>query len=198
MVFPTELYTDGSSLRNPGASGLAYVIRYWVDNNDTGTPELKQIECSQAYRLSTNNRMEIIAVITGISAILEKVKSMEIDTNQINVFTDSEYVSNAINQNWIGKWVSNNWMTSGYQGRSPSPVKNKDLWEKIVNLQIELKDNGINLSISHVKGHSDNEFNNKCDQLAVAASNSGENSLIDEGYESTLVRDNKYRNNPLV
>ena len=89
-------------------------------------------------------------------------------------------------------------MTSGYQGRSPSPVKNKDLWEKVVNLQIELKDNGINLSISHVKGHSDNEFNNKCDQLAVAASNSGENSLIDEGYESTLVRDNKYRNNPLV
>ena len=63
MKQPIELYTDGSSLRNPGASGLAYLIRYWEDTQNEGTPEPKIIEGSDSYRLSTNNRMEIMAVI---------------------------------------------------------------------------------------------------------------------------------------
>lgn len=187
MLFPVELYTDGSSLRNPGASGLAYIIRYWVDPNNTGTPESQQIEFSQAYRLSTNNRMEIMAVITGLKDVLSKVRASTIQTNQINIFTDSEYVSNAINQNWLSKWQSNNWMTSGYRDRSPSAVKNKDLWEQVLEVQGELKNEGINFTISHVQGHADNQFNNRADELAQAASNSGENSLIDETYEEIYV-----------
>lgn len=185
MSSPIELYTDGSSLRNPGASGLAYIIRYWSDPEHTGPSDATNIEFSQAYRLSTNNRMEIMAVIEGVNAILENIKSGTFDGVQINVFTDSEYVCNAINQNWISKWQSNNWMTSGFR-KPPSPVKNKDLWEKVVGLQREVRDSGMTLTITHVQGHSDNEFNNRCDQLAVDASNNGDKYLVDQVYEDSV------------
>ena len=66
----TEIYTDGSSLKNPGASGLAYIIRYWVDKNETEMPEAKIIEGNQGFRLSTNNRMEIMAGILNVSIMI--------------------------------------------------------------------------------------------------------------------------------
>ena len=116
------------------------------------------------------------------------------DYGQINLFTDSEYFANAVNQNWISKWMSNNWMTSGFRGSAPKPVKNKDLWMQIIEIQDKLKQLGIVWSISHVKGHADNEFNNRCDQLAVAASNNGANQKIDEGYESTTTIANRPNN----
>ena len=196
MKQPIELYTDGSSLRNPGSSGLAYLIRYWEDTTNEGTPEPKIIEGSDSYRLSTNNRMEIMAVICGMNNIIHM---METGTfagyYQINLFTDSEYVANAINQNWISKWVSNNWMTSGFKGSNSKPVKNKDLWQQIIDIQDKLKSLGISWTISHVKGHSDNEFNNRCDQLAVQASNNTTNQKIDVGYESTTTIGNRPNNN---
>lgn len=195
MKMPIELYTDGSSLRNPGASGLAYLIRVWVDPDNTGTPEPQLIEGSQGFRLSTNNRMEIMAVIYGMKLILEKIQSGEFNGySQIDTFTDSEYFANAINQNWISKWVSNNWMTSGFRNTPPKPVKNKDLWQQIIEIQDKAKSLGINWTITHVKGHSDNDFNNRCDELAVAASNNGSNHLVDEGYESTTTIANRPNN----
>ena len=189
-TMPIELYTDGSSLKNPGASGLAYIIRYWVDGNEEDLnfmPESKIIEGSQGFRLSTNNRMEIMAGIFGIRKVIECIKDGIINNvyKQINLSSDSEYFCNAVNQRWINKWVQNNWMTSGFRGSAPKSVKNKDLWEQVIELQEELQRLGIALTLIHIKGHNGHEFNEKADKLAVAASNDSTNHLIDEVYEKT-------------
>ncbi len=185
ITMPIEIYTDGSSLRNPGASGLAYIIRYWDTPEGAELPDVKTIEFSQGFRLSTNNRMEIMAGIWAVRAVMEKVKNGEfIGASQINLFTDSEYFAKAINQRWLDRWSQNNWMTSGFQGSKPKPVKNQDLWEQVLVFQNDLKQMGLAFSITHVNGHSGHEFNERCDQLAVAASN-GTDHIIDEMYEKT-------------
>ena len=190
VSMPIELYTDGSSLRNPGASGLGYIIHYWVDpDQDGGMPKEEEIEGSQGFRLSTNNRMEIMAAIYGLLTIVEKIESNEwTDVTQINLNSDSEYLCKSISQNWIAKWVQNNWMTSGFGGKKPKVVKNKDLWEMIIELQEKLRTHGINLVVAHVMGHSGNERNERADKLAVAASNDTPNQLIDEFYEKGVDR----------
>ena len=184
-TMPIELYTDGSSLKNPGASGLAYVIRYWIYKNEGEMPEAEIITGSQGFRLSTNNRMEIMAGIYGLRKILELVN---IDPNfqgatQINLSSDSEYFCNAVNQAWLQKWRQNNWMTSGFNGKTPSSVKNKDLWEQVIELQDKLKEIGINLTLIHIKGHNGHEFNEMADKLAVEASNNYSSHIIDDAYE---------------
>lgn len=193
ITMPIELYTDGSSLKNPGASGLAYIIRYWetVEGNDM--PQSKTEEGNQGFRLSTNNRMEIMAAIYGLKKIMEMVDTNPSFTgaSQINLSSDSEYLCNAINQKWIQKWQQNNWMTSGFQGRQPQSVKNKDLWEQVVDIQNSLQSHGIVLTVTHVKGHSGHEFNEQADKLAVAASMDGTKHLIDEVYERTMTSYNR-------
>ena len=96
--------------------------------------------------------------------------------------SDSEYLCKAINQHWIDKWSQNNWMTSGFKGQKPKPVKNKDLWEQVIAMQQKVSSMGINLTVTHVDGHSGHQFNERADQLAVAASN-GTNHISDEVYE---------------
>lgn len=183
-TMPIELYTDGSSLGNPGAAGYGFIIRYWAEVEGSDVPEIKQIEGKQGYRLSTNNRMEIMGGIFGLRAILDRINDGTMSgANQINLFSDSEYFCNAINQNWIQKWSNNNWMTSGFQGRQPAPVMSQDLWKQVMELQNTIRGMGINLTVTHVKGHSGNEFNEQADKLAVAASNDGNNHLIDSWYE---------------
>lgn len=186
-TMPIELFTDGSSLKNPGSSGLAYIIRYWVDNNDDSMPEAKIIEGNQGFRLSTNNRMEIMAGIYGLRKIIECINNNPDfkDCKQINLSSDSEYFCNAVNQRWINKWVQNNWMTSGFKGSAPKDVKNKDLWEQIIDIQNTLQNFGITLTLIHIKGHNGHEFNERADQLAVEASKNVTNHLIDEVYEKT-------------
>lgn len=185
-TMPIELYTDGSSLQNPGASGLAYIIRYWVDKNDSDMPEANIIEGNQGFRLSTNNRMEIMAGIYGLKKIIECINNGTMSGyTQINLSSDSEYFCNAVNQRWIQKWVQNNWMTSGFRGSAPKSVKNKDLWEQVIELQDTLQNLGITLTLIHIKGHNGHEFNEQADKLAVAASNNHTNHLIDEVYEKT-------------
>ena len=185
---PIELYTDGSSLKNPGASGLAYVIRYWDCPEDSDLPQPVIEEGSQGFRLSTNNRMEIMAAIYGLKRIIEMVQgdSKFSGCGQVNLSSDSEYLCNAINLRWIQKWQQNNWMTSGFQGRQPKDVKNKDLWEQVIALQNQMQSIGLNLTVNHVKGHNGHEFNEQADKLAVAASNNSTNHLIDEVYEKTM------------
>ena len=187
-----ELYTDGSCLRNPGIGGLSYIIRYWDTPPGSIEPGQQTIEYNQGFRLTTNNRMEIMAGIYGIKRIIDLINTNTFNgINQINLFSDSEYFCNAINQKWIQKWSENNWMTSSFKGSQPKPVKNKDLWESIIEIQNSLRSIGVSLIISHVKGHNGNEFNEKCDKLAVAASN-GVTFSIDEMYEkSGLVPPNK-------
>lgn len=193
ITMPIELYTDGSSLKNPGASGLAYVIRYWESKNGDDMPTPNIIEGNQGFRLSTNNRMEIMAAIHGLRKIIDTVKgnSEFQGVSQVNLASDSDYLCKAVNQGWIQKWQQNNWMTSGFQGKKPQPVKNKDLWEQIITLQSELQSLGITLLVNHINGHSGHEFNEKCDKLAVAASNDSSKHLIDEIYEQTMTAYNR-------
>lgn len=197
-MLPIEIYTDGSCLKNPGPGGCAWIIRYWKEDPNGGDDVETTVEGNQGYRFSTNNRMEITAALTGISKVLEMVKDGTLaGANQINLWSDSEYLCNAMNQHWVQKWKSNNWMTAGYKDRAPNAVKNKDLWEKMLELQADVVKAGLNLVFCHVKGHNGHEFNERADQLAFAAS-SGTSYITDEGYEkfiSNKQRDQQLQNN---
>lgn len=179
-----EMYTDGSCIRNPGTGGLAYIIRYFEQKEDNGVPESKEITFSQGYRLTTNNRMEIMSVLFGMQKVIE-IKQQDptwSQVSQLNIQSDSEYVCKAINQRWIEKWRNNNWMTSGFGGKQPGPVKNKDLWEQISNTIDTLKNYNVLISINWVKGHNGNEMNERCDKMAKEAAD-GTTFIKDEEYE---------------
>lgn len=180
-----EIYTDGSCERNPGAGGLAFIIKYFETPDGSDLPEKKEIECSQGYRLTTNNRMEIWSAVKGMQTLLgiciqdPNWKSV----TQVNLRSDSEYFCKAINQKWLDKWKDNHWMTSGFGGKQPKPVKNQDLWEQVIECQNKFRELNINLVVEWVKGHSDDEYNNRCDTLAKEACKVYNTHLIDEGYE---------------
>lgn len=192
-TMPVEMYTDGSCLKNPGVGGYAYIIKYYLETegDDSSMPQPQVLEKNQGYRLTTNNRMEIMAVLYGIHEVINMIKDGTLaGTAQLNVWSDSEYVVNSISQHWIDRWKEKNWMTAGWNGKPPAPVKNKDLWELITEALSELKDLGTTMRIQHVKGHNGDEFNERADKLAVAAS-SGTNHVIDEVYEKTTTVYNK-------
>ena len=132
----TKIYTDGSCIGNPGKGGWAAII---IDNK-----KQKIISGSEPY--TTNNRMELIAVIKA----LKNVKKRE-----INLITDSQYVKNGI-EVWIFKWKKNGWMTA-----EKKPVKNKDLWLMLEKLSKDKK-----IKWEWVKGHSSNKLNNEVDRIA--------------------------------
>lgn len=132
------LYTDGACSGNPGAGGYAAILSY----------KGKEKVITGGQEMTTNNRMELMAVIVGLESVKENVP--------VKVYSDSAYVVNAFNQNWIDSWQKNNWKTSG-----KSEVLNKDLWIKLLS---ETK--RLNVEFVKVKGHSDNEYNNRCDELA--------------------------------
>ena len=136
------VYTDGACSGNPGPGGWGTIIIR--DNQET---ELAGYEAN-----TTNNRMELTAVIQGLSALADT-------TLPVTVYTDSQYVVNAINQHWI-----DNWQVKGWINASKKPVANRDLWEEIIALNLK-----YNPTYIWVKGHSTNEYNNRCDALAVQA-----------------------------
>lgn len=121
-------------------------------------------EISKGYRLTTNNRMELLAVITGLQAITKK-------DLPIIVYSDSQYVVRAIEEGWL-----NNWMKTGFKGGK----KNKDLWIQYHQLATIL-----NVKLKWVKGHANNPYNNRCDELATAAAD-GKNLAADNGYEESI------------
>ena len=134
-----EIFTDGACSGNPGKGGYGILMR---------VPEKKyQKTFSKGFRRTTNNRMELLAVIVA----LEKLKSAE---NDIHIFTDSKYVSEAVNQKWIFGWVK-----KGFQ-----KVKNPDLWKRFYPLY-KLH----NPTFHWIKGHAGHPENEICDQLAVKA-----------------------------
>lgn len=181
-----ELYTDGSCLRNPGMGGYGYIIRYTEDDpGNPSVPKFIDIEKNQGFRYTTNNRMEIMAAIFGVRNVIDEITSGKIKgCTQINLFSDSEYLCKPINNHWINRWMDNNWMTSGFGGKSPSPIKNKDLWEQVIEIQNKTREMNISLVFNWVKGHENDEMNNRADQLAVAAS-TGTNHIIDEMFEGS-------------
>lgn len=134
------IYTDGACSGNPGPGGWAAVLLY--ENN------IKEI--SGGNKNTTNNIMEITAVI-------EALKCLKFEC-EAKVHSDSAYVVNCFNQGWIYNWRKNNWKTA-----SKEPVKNKELWEELYNLVQKHK-----VEFIKVKGHSDVELNNRCDELARA------------------------------
>ena len=146
-----QLYTDGASRGNPGPGGYGAILLFGNHRK----------ELSQGYRLTTNNRMELLAVIEG----LEAIKKNELP---VTVFSDSQYVVNSVEKGWLKTWIK-----TDFKGGK----KNKDLWK----LYHELAKN-FTINFVWVKGHANNPFNNRCDELATAAAD-GKNLLIDEGYE---------------
>ena len=135
------IYTDGGCSGNPAPGGWANVI----------LAENQEFPQSGGESLTTNNRMELTAVIQAFSAILSKP---EWACRQITVCTDSQYVKNGITQ-WIKNWKKNNWRTASRQ-----PVKNQDLWTKLDELSGQL-----NLQWNWVKGHAGIKYNELCDSL---------------------------------
>jgi ribonuclease HI len=146
------MYTDGSSRGNPGPGGYGTILM-------TG-PHRKEL--SQGYRLTTNNRMELMAVIAGLEAL--KKKNLD-----ITIYSDSQYIVYAIEKGWLKKWIATN-----FKGGK----KNRDLWTRYAALAKDHK-----IRFKWVKGHAENAFNNRCDQLATASADSAD--LIDDfGYLS--------------
>jgi ribonuclease HI len=136
-----KIFTDGACSPNPGPGGLAAVLLYGRHRK----------EIAQGYRRTTNNRMELLAVIRGLETLHEECS--------VQIFTDSRYVQDAFAKNWIKKWRSNGWKTSLRQ-----EVANKDLWIRLSELCKK-----HDYSFHWVKGHSQHQENNRCDELAVAA-----------------------------
>jgi len=133
------IYTDGACSGNPGPGGWGAVLMY----NDN------KKEISGYSENTTNNIMEITAVI-------EALKLLKFEC-EVEIYSDSAYVVNAYKQKWIENWKKNNWKTSGKE-----PVKNKELWQELDTLV-----NMHKVKFIKVKGHADNEWNNRCDELAT-------------------------------
>ena len=147
------IYTDGSSRGNPGPGGYGTVMKYKEHRK----------EISEGFRRTTNNRMELLAVIIGLEAI-------KVSNAPVKVYSDSKYVVDAVEKGWL--W---NWIKKDFKGK-----KNKDLWLRFAKIHKKHR-----VTFQWVKGHAGIEENEVCDQLAVDAAE-GTNLKVDEGFESGL------------
>lgn len=157
-----KLFTDGSAKGNPNGPGGYGAILQYTDNNGM----LHEKEFSAGYKQTTNNRMELLGVITGLEAL--KVPC------EVEVYSDSKYVIDAFNQKWVEGWIKNGWRTS-----TKNPVKNIDLWQRLIELVHKHK-----VSFIWVKGHNGHPENERCDKMAVKAA-SGSN-LLDDSIQDVL------------
>lgn len=132
------IYTDGACSGNPGPGGWGCVLIYNSVEKKLSGGKLN----------TTNNEMEISAVINGLKALKEPCA--------VDIYSDSSYVVNSFKNNWIENWVQNGWLTSTKQS-----VKNKELWKELYSLT-----KVHNVTFHKVKGHADNKYNNICDELA--------------------------------
>jgi len=135
------IYTDGSCSGNPGPGGWAALLIYGD----------RERVITGAEKLTTNNRMELAAVVEGLRVLKEPCN--------VRIHTDSAYIANAFNDNWIDNWIRRGWKTS-----SKKPVKNQDLWKDMLSLMDKHE-----VSFVKVKGHADDALNNRVDGLAVEA-----------------------------
>ena len=135
------IYTDGACSGNPGLGGWGAVLMY------NGVEK----EMSGAEKDTTNNRMELFAAISALRALKEPC--------EVELYSDSAYLCNAINEGWLFDWKQKNWRNS-----NKKDVKNVDLWEELITLM------GLHrITFIKVKGHADNVYNNRCDKLATTA-----------------------------
>ncbi len=151
-----QIYTDGACSGNPGPGGYGAILKYG-----------KMVrELSGGYRLTTNNRMELMGIVKSLAELKKPCR--------VDLYSDSRYVVDAFRLGWVNSWLKNGWVKG-----DRSPVKNADLWKKIIELSKRHEINWI-----WVRGHSDNEFNSRCDRLAVEASR-GDRLAVDSGYEES-------------
>lgn len=152
------IYTDGSARGNPdGPGGYGAVIQY-VDPNG----QLHEKELSAGYKKTTNNRMELMAAIAGLEALNRPC--------EVTLVSDSQYLTNAFNQNWMEGWIKNNWKNS-----QKKPVKNVDLWQRLLKAKQPHQ-----VTFEWVKGHAGHLENERCDTLATTAAD-GDDLLDDTG-----------------
>lgn len=144
------IYTDGASRGNPGPGGYGVVLM--AGNH--------RKEISEGFRLTTNNRMELLSVIVGLEALKK-------DGSPVTIYSDSKYVVDSVEKGWVFGWVKKNF----------SGKKNADLWQRFLRIYPKHK-----VKFIWVKGHNNNPHNERCDQLAVAAAQAG-NLKVDTGYE---------------
>lgn len=145
------MYTDGASRGNPGPGGFGTIL-FWGNMRK---------EISGGYRLTTNNRMELMAVIAGLEALKK-------DGLQIIIYSDSEYVVKAIQEKWLLSWIRKDFAGG---------KKNKDLWTRLYPLLLKHQ-----ITFTWVRGHANNPFNNRCDELATEAADHND-LAVDAGYE---------------
>ncbi len=155
MVRRVSIHTDGSCLGNPGPGGYAAILEY----------QGQEKELTGGFRRTTNNRMEILAVIAGLEALTERCS--------VTVYSDSRYVVDAIEKGWARKWRANGWMRN-----KRDAAVNPDLWDKLLK-SLEKHD----VDLKWVRGHAGNAGNTRADRLAVAAAK-GASLPRDEGYEN--------------
>jgi ribonuclease HI len=146
-----EIFTDGSARGNPGNGGYGTILKF------NGTEK----ELSGGFRLTTNNRMELLAVITGLEALKN-------NKYPIHIYSDSKYVIDSIEKKWVFNWVKTN-----FKGK-----KNSDLWKRYLDIQ-----SNYNITLHWVKGHNGHSENERCDVLAVNAA-TGSNLKVDFIYEN--------------
>lgn len=149
-----QIYTDGACSGNPGPGGYGAILKYGKHTR----------EISGGYRMTTNNRMELMGIIKSLEALKRPCT--------VQLFSDSRYIVDAMNQGWVASWIKNNWRKS-----DGSPAKNIDLWKRLIELSRPHR-----ITWNWVKGHSDNALNSRCDELAVQASK-GKDLAVDIVFE---------------
>ena len=140
------LYTDGACSGNPGPGGYGAILVY-IDNN--GIKHEKEL--SAGYTGVTNNQMELLAVIAGLEALKKPAK--------VTVVSDSKYLVDAFNNNWLDGWIKKGWKTAG-----KTPVKNVELWKRLLKAKEPHE-----VDFIWIKGHAGHEYNERCDSMAVSA-----------------------------
>lgn len=154
------IYTDGAARGNPDGPGGYGTILQYVDP----TGKLHEREFSAGYKKTTNNRMELMAVIIGLEALNRPC--------EVDLYSDSKYVIDAFNQHWIDSWLKNNWKNS-----QKKEVKNIDLWKRLLKAKEQHK-----VTFHWVKGHDGHPENERCDTLATTAADGG--NLLDDCVET--------------
>ncbi len=156
-----QIYTDGSARGNPDGPGGYGAVLHFTDSRG----QLHEKEMSGGYVRTTNNRMELMAAIAGLEALNRPC--------EVELYSDSKYLTDAFNQHWIENWVAKNWN----RGKS-GPVKNIDLWKRLL---AAMKPHQV--KFIWVKGHAGHPQNERCDALATSAAD-GDGLMVDEGLES--------------
>lgn len=146
MQTKVNIYTDGACSGNPGVGGYGTILVY-IDTD--GIKHEK--EFSEGYKHTTNNQMELMAVIVGLEALKKPCN--------VTLYSDSKYVVDAFNNHWVEGWIKKGWKTA-----SKTPVKNVELWQRLLKAK-----EPHNVKFIWVKGHAGHEYNERCDSLAVEA-----------------------------